>query len=81
MTFPVQFHVAGITLPAHLVFEVLGYTGGFQLFLFLRRRRRAGDPLALRDAVSPYAVEFGQEAALYTLAALTTTAALAAGWR
>ena len=32
-------------------------------------------------ALSPYAVEFGQEAALYTLAALTATAALAAGWR
>ena len=31
-------------------------------------------------AVSPYAVELGQEAALYALAALTTTLALAAGW-
>src|SRR4051794_35198697 len=36
---------------------------------------------ALLFAVSPYAVELGQEAALYTLAALATTAALAAGWR
>ena len=32
-------------------------------------------------AVSPYAVEFGQEAALYALASLLTTLALAAGWR
>jgi 4-amino-4-deoxy-L-arabinose transferase-like glycosyltransferase len=32
-------------------------------------------------AVSPYAVELGQEAALYALAALTITLALAAGWR
>jgi prolipoprotein diacylglyceryltransferase len=40
MSFPVSFHVGGVTLPAHLVFEVLAYTGGFQLFLFLRRRRR-----------------------------------------
>jgi 4-amino-4-deoxy-L-arabinose transferase-like glycosyltransferase len=31
-------------------------------------------------ALSPYAVELGQEAALYSLAALTTTAALAVGW-
>lgn len=32
-------------------------------------------------AVSPYALEFSQEAAPYALAALLTTAALAAGWR
>ncbi|HUS14997.1 MAG TPA: glycosyltransferase family 39 protein, partial [Chloroflexia bacterium] len=31
-------------------------------------------------AVSPYAVELGQEAALYALAGLTTPVALAAGW-
>ena len=36
---------------------------------------------ALMLAVSPYAVEFSQEAALYALASLTTTLALAAGWR
>ena len=35
---------------------------------------------ALFLAVSPYAVEFGQEAALYALASLTVTLALAAGW-
>jgi 4-amino-4-deoxy-L-arabinose transferase-like glycosyltransferase len=35
---------------------------------------------ALLLALSPYAVELGQEAALYALAALTTTLALAAGW-
>jgi hypothetical protein len=32
-------------------------------------------------AVSPYAVEFSQEAALYALASLATTLGLAAGWR
>ncbi len=32
-------------------------------------------------AVSPYAIELGQEAALYALAALLTTLALAVGWR
>jgi uncharacterized membrane protein len=42
---------------------------------------RAGLLAALFLAVSPYAVELGQEAALYALASLTTTAALAAGWR
>ncbi|HYP20984.1 MAG TPA: glycosyltransferase family 39 protein, partial [Chloroflexia bacterium] len=36
---------------------------------------------ALLLAVSPYAVELGQEAALYVLAALTTTLAFASGWR
>src|SRR3954470_4397553 len=43
--------------------------------------RAAGLLAALLFALSPYAVELGQEAALYSLAALTTTAALAAGWR
>jgi mannosyltransferase len=43
--------------------------------------RGAGRLGAAFLAVSPYAVELGQEAALYALAALTTTAALAAGWR
>lgn len=36
---------------------------------------------ALFFALSPYGVELGQEAALYSLAALLTTLALAAGWR
>lgn len=42
--------------------------------------RWAGVLAAALLAVSPYAVEFGQEAALYALASLTTTLALAAGW-
>lgn len=42
--------------------------------------RWAGLLAALLFAISPYAMEFGQEAALYTLAALTTTLALAAGF-
>lgn len=36
---------------------------------------------ALLMAISPYAVELGQEGALYALAALAVTLALAAGWR
>ncbi len=39
MTFPVQFHLAGHAIHAHLIFEIIAYTAGFQLFLFLRRRR------------------------------------------
>ena len=42
---------------------------------------RAGLLAALFLALSPYAVELGQEAALYALASLATTLALAAGWR
>ncbi len=41
MQFPVVFHPFGLTLPAHLLFEVLAYSLGFQLFLFLRRREKA----------------------------------------
>ncbi|MEO5953678.1 MAG: hypothetical protein ABIQ44_14520, partial [Chloroflexia bacterium] len=36
---------------------------------------------ALFFAISPYAIEFGQEAALYGLTALLTTSTLALGWR
>jgi len=39
MTFPVEFHLLGRLIPAHMVFETLGYCGGFQLYLFLRRRQ------------------------------------------
>ena len=41
MTFPVTFHPFGIPLPAHAVFELAGYTLGFQLYLWLRRRSPA----------------------------------------
>ncbi|HET6312540.1 MAG TPA: glycosyltransferase family 39 protein, partial [Chloroflexia bacterium] len=43
--------------------------------------RAAGLVGALLLAVSPYAIEFGQQASLYVLASLTTTLALAAGLR
>jgi phosphatidylglycerol---prolipoprotein diacylglyceryl transferase len=39
MTFPVEFHLFGRAVPAHFVFELVGYTAGFQLYLFLRRRQ------------------------------------------
>src|SRR5437868_780537 len=40
MTFPVHFDVLGRSIPAHAVFELLAYTGGFQLYLFLRKRQK-----------------------------------------
>ena len=42
MTFPVEFHVLGKSLPTHLVLELLAYTVGFQMYLLLRRRQRVG---------------------------------------
>ena len=38
MTFPHYFHVFGLTLHPHPVMELIGYTGGFQMYLYLRRR-------------------------------------------
>jgi phosphatidylglycerol:prolipoprotein diacylglycerol transferase len=38
MTFPVEFHILGRQIPAHAVFELLAYTVGFQVYLYLRRR-------------------------------------------
>jgi prolipoprotein diacylglyceryltransferase len=57
MTFPVEFHIAGHAVPAHLVFEAIAYTAGFQLFLFLRRRRAPA-----LDATTPTALPFEQTA-------------------
>jgi prolipoprotein diacylglyceryltransferase len=38
MVFPVYFHILGWRVPSHPVMEVLAYSGGFQLFMQLRRR-------------------------------------------
>lgn len=38
MHFPVVFHVLGLALPAHLVFETLAYGTGFRLYLWMRKR-------------------------------------------
>ena len=38
MTFPVVFHIGSWQIPAHLVFESLGYFLGFRAYLALRRR-------------------------------------------
>jgi len=37
MTFPVVFHLFGLNLPAHMVFQTLGYAAGFRLYLWLRK--------------------------------------------
>lgn len=47
----------------------------------LTRSRRVAVGSAFLVAIAPYAVEFGQESTLYAFATLTTTLALAAGWR
>jgi prolipoprotein diacylglyceryltransferase len=39
MTFPVEFHLFGRTLPAHPVMETIAYAVGSQLYYFLRRRK------------------------------------------
>jgi phosphatidylglycerol:prolipoprotein diacylglycerol transferase len=38
MTFPVYFHALGVRLHPHPVMEVIAYSGGFQLYLVIRRR-------------------------------------------
>jgi len=38
VTFPVVFHFGSLAVPAHLVFESLGYFLGFRTYLALRRR-------------------------------------------
>lgn len=38
MTFPVYFDLFGLRLHPHPVMEVIAYSGGFQLYLLLRRR-------------------------------------------
>jgi len=44
MTFPVFIHLGPWRLHPHLVFELLAYAAGFQVYLWLRRRK--GDPIA-----------------------------------
>jgi prolipoprotein diacylglyceryltransferase len=40
MTFPYYFDLAGLHLHPHPVLEVVAYAGGFQIYLWLRRRAR-----------------------------------------
>lgn len=43
MHFPADLHLAGITIKAHFIFEMLAFTLGFQYFL--RLRKRENDPI------------------------------------
>jgi phosphatidylglycerol:prolipoprotein diacylglycerol transferase len=47
MTFPVVFHLGGAAIPAHPVFELLGYGIGFQCYRILRRREKPQERLPL----------------------------------
>jgi phosphatidylglycerol:prolipoprotein diacylglycerol transferase len=48
MTFPVYFNFAGFQLHPHAVMEVLAYTGGSQIYFFLRRRaKRIAPPVPI----------------------------------
>jgi prolipoprotein diacylglyceryltransferase len=38
ITFPIDFHIAGWVIDAHLVFEILAYILGFQYYLILRKQ-------------------------------------------
>src|SRR5258706_2265593 len=46
MIFPHYFHFFGHQLDPHPVMELIAYTGGFQLYLWLRRRARRAQPSA-----------------------------------
>lgn len=39
MTFPIDIHIGALTIPSHLIFEMLAYTLGFRYFLWLRKRQ------------------------------------------
>src|SRR5688572_21906175 len=50
VTFPVEFNVFGTHLHPHPVMEVLAYSGGAQLYFFLRRRSRRLQPAVPLEA-------------------------------
>ena len=52
MTFPVYFELLGARVHPHLVMELLGYAGGFQLYLWLRRREGRRAPGDVPEAVA-----------------------------
>ncbi len=51
MSFPVMVSIGPLTLPAHLVFETLGYAAGFRLYLRLRKRWPSGPALSLEQTM------------------------------
>jgi len=71
---------AAIRVPS-VVFGTLAIPAAYWLAREVDGRRVVALLAALFMAVSPYALEFAQEAAPYALASLTTTLALAVLWR
>ncbi|HYI21713.1 MAG TPA: glycosyltransferase family 39 protein, partial [Candidatus Limnocylindrales bacterium] len=69
-----------VRLPS-IAFAALTVVATAWLALELTASPRVAVLAAVLVALAPYAVEYGQEASLYSLATLTTTLALAAGWR
>jgi phosphatidylglycerol---prolipoprotein diacylglyceryl transferase len=49
LTFPVYVHAFGLRIHPHMLMEVIAYTGGFQLYLLLRRRSGGSAPLPLEQ--------------------------------
>ena len=47
ISFPVVFHIRGVAIPAHPIFELLGYTIGFQCYRYLRAREKPQERLPL----------------------------------
>jgi phosphatidylglycerol:prolipoprotein diacylglycerol transferase len=52
MNFPVYVEVFGARVHPHLLMELLGYAGGFQLYLWLRRREARRAPGDVPEAVA-----------------------------
>jgi phosphatidylglycerol---prolipoprotein diacylglyceryl transferase len=52
MRFPFYFEVFGLRVHPHLLMELIAYAGGFQLYLWLRRREARRSPERVVEAVS-----------------------------
>ena len=44
MHYPLEWHLGSLTIPAHLVFEILAYTLGYRLYVW--HRARGNDPIS-----------------------------------
>jgi phosphatidylglycerol---prolipoprotein diacylglyceryl transferase len=49
MSFPVDFHFGGIIISTHPIFELLAYSVGFRIFLYLRKKN--SDPIKHENRV------------------------------
>jgi prolipoprotein diacylglyceryltransferase len=48
MTFPLDIHIFGTTIPVHTIFELLSFFIGYRFFIFLRGKKKS-------DLLSPHA--------------------------